>query len=262
MRNTSSATTTTTEPIRVYWMPGCSSCVKVKEFLTGLGVAFEPVNVLNNPAAMAELEKFGIRTVPVVTKGERYTFAQQLSDVAKFVGKDVSFDRLASDELMRRWFYFLALALSLVADIREEDLDYTPVPGRLDRTLRNLSFHIFQIPEAFLQNQQQGLEDLMPLFEALAPSGWGAKEIEAGGRDVDARLHRWWDGLSDKSCNWPSTRTEGTHPTSEFLERSVWHTAQHARQLMAVLEDRKVSLTRKIDPAAYEGLPMPTMLWQ
>ena len=27
--------------LRVYWRPGCSSCVKVKEFLTNLGVENE-----------------------------------------------------------------------------------------------------------------------------------------------------------------------------------------------------------------------------
>ncbi len=31
--------------LRVYWRPGCSSCVKVKEFLTNLGVDYESVNV-------------------------------------------------------------------------------------------------------------------------------------------------------------------------------------------------------------------------
>jgi arsenate reductase-like glutaredoxin family protein len=29
------------EEISVYWTPGCSSCVKVKEFLTQNGVPFE-----------------------------------------------------------------------------------------------------------------------------------------------------------------------------------------------------------------------------
>src|SRR5690606_4512263 len=31
--------------IKVYWAPGCSSCLRTKEFLTKRGIAFESVNV-------------------------------------------------------------------------------------------------------------------------------------------------------------------------------------------------------------------------
>ena len=32
------------ENLRVYWRQGCSSCVKVKEYLTGIGVEFESID--------------------------------------------------------------------------------------------------------------------------------------------------------------------------------------------------------------------------
>ncbi len=123
------------ETIRVYWMPGCSSCVKVKEFLTSLDVPYEGVNVLTEPNAMADLAKIGARSIPVVVRGDKFTFAQSLTDVAKFVGKDMAFDRLDPAALVERWRYFLEIGQTLIASMDIRRLEVKPVPGR-DRTLR------------------------------------------------------------------------------------------------------------------------------
>ena len=88
--------------LRVYWRPGCSSCVKVKEFLTNLGVEFESVNVSAKPEAMDELRELGVRTVPVVARGKDYVFAQELADVSEFIGRKVDFRRLPPEALYRK----------------------------------------------------------------------------------------------------------------------------------------------------------------
>ena len=41
--------------IKAYWQPGCTSCLRMKEFLTKHGVPFVSVNVLEDRTAMAEL---------------------------------------------------------------------------------------------------------------------------------------------------------------------------------------------------------------
>jgi len=41
-------------PIKAYWQPGCTSCLRMKEFLTRHGVSFVSVNVLEDRTAMAE----------------------------------------------------------------------------------------------------------------------------------------------------------------------------------------------------------------
>src|SRR3989442_737590 len=74
------------QALRVYWRPGCSSCVKVKEFLSQLGVDYQSINVSATPEAMDELREMGVRTVPVVARGREYVFAQALEDVPRFVG--------------------------------------------------------------------------------------------------------------------------------------------------------------------------------
>ena len=43
-------------PLKVYWQPGCSSCLKTKEFLLDHGVPFQSVNVLDDDDGFKELE--------------------------------------------------------------------------------------------------------------------------------------------------------------------------------------------------------------
>ena len=68
--------------LKVYWKTGCSSCVKVKEFLSQLGVDYESINISARPEAMQDLAQLGVRTVPVVVRGTDYVFAQALEEVS------------------------------------------------------------------------------------------------------------------------------------------------------------------------------------
>ena len=54
--------------IKAYWQPGCTSCLRMKEFLTKHGVPFVSVNVLEDKDAFAELAMLGIRSVPIVRR--------------------------------------------------------------------------------------------------------------------------------------------------------------------------------------------------
>ena len=56
-------------PIKAYWQPGCTSCLRMKEFLTKHGVPFVSVNVLEDRTAMAELAELGVRSVPIIRRG-------------------------------------------------------------------------------------------------------------------------------------------------------------------------------------------------
>lgn len=57
----------------MYTKPGCPYCAAAKEHYTGNGVAFEEINVVDNPEAQKKLLELsgGKRIVPVVIdKGE------------------------------------------------------------------------------------------------------------------------------------------------------------------------------------------------
>ena len=72
--------------IKAYWQPGCTSCLRMKEFLTKHGVPFVSVNVLDDKDAFAELEALGVRTVPIVRRGSDWANGQVLRDVARVAG--------------------------------------------------------------------------------------------------------------------------------------------------------------------------------
>ena len=56
-------------PLKVYWQPGCSSCLKTKEFLIANNQEFVSVNVLEGEDGFKELAALGLRMVPIVARG-------------------------------------------------------------------------------------------------------------------------------------------------------------------------------------------------
>jgi hypothetical protein len=47
-----------------------------------------------------------------------------------------------------------------------------------------------------------------------------------------------------------------------LLERSTWHSAQHSRQLIAVLERFGIEPDGRLTPQDLAGLPLPERLWE
>ena len=89
--------------VKVFWQPGCTSCLRTKEFLTKSGVDYESINVHGNAASMEELRSLGARSVPVVARGGKFVFAQSLADVIRFLELKVRLqERLSPDELVRK----------------------------------------------------------------------------------------------------------------------------------------------------------------
>jgi glutaredoxin len=248
--------------LKVYWRPGCSSCVRIKEFLSGLGVEYESVNVSARPEAMEELRALGVRTVPVVARGGDYVFAQELADVSRFLGRNVEFRRLAPAELVSKWIDVLEAAQRHVMQIRPERLGERATPGR-DRSIRDLAYHIYQVPDSFLQAVENGVEDLTSVYNAPPPPGVRTNEdIRAYGAGVTARVRRWWAALPDKSCSQEVKTYYGLQPLHHLLERCTWHSAQHARQIIAVLERFGIEANGPLTTKDYAGLPMPAGLWE
>jgi glutaredoxin/uncharacterized damage-inducible protein DinB len=248
--------------LRVYWRPGCSSCVRVKEFLTGLGLDYESINVSARPEAMDELRALGVRTVPVVARGSEYVFAQELADVSRFVGKDVEFQRLPASALVEKWLNVLAAAQRHVVQLPAERLGERATPGR-DRSIRDLAYHVYQVPDAFLQAVEDGREDLAAVYNAPPPAAVQTTEdIRAYGAAVAERVRRWWAALPDKSCAGHVKTYYGVQPVHHLLERCTWHSAQHARQIIAVLERFGIEPDGRLTAQDYAGLPLPDGLWE
>jgi glutaredoxin len=249
-------------PLRVYWRQGCSSCVKVKEYLTGLGVDYESIDVGVRPHAMAELAELGVRSVPVVVRGRDYVFAQALEDVSRFVGREFRADRLPPEILMDKWLRVLAAAQRHVMQFPRARLAERATPGR-DRSIRDLAYHVHQIPEAFLEAVEHGDPELAGHYNQPPPAGIETPgQIRDFGQKIEKRLRAWWAALPDRSCRQTVKTYYGERPLHELLERSAWHSAQHARQLIAVLERFGIAAEDPLTAQDYAGLPLPAGLWE
>jgi glutaredoxin len=249
------------ERVRVFWQPGCTSCLRTKEFLTRAGIDYESINVHGNPGAMEELRKLGARSVPIVARGERFVFAQTIGDVIGFLGLKVKPQApLAPEALMAKLELVLTAAARYVRQIPAAALA-KPFRNR-NRPIRALAFHVFRIVEGFLESMVDGRElTYERIMRDNAPANLTAEDLARYGEDVLGRAKAWWGAYPDKSCAKPMPTYFGEHPVHLVLERTVWHPAQHARQLMLVLESLGIAPDRPLSAADLAGLPLPEKAW-
>ena len=173
--------------LKVYWRPGCSSCVKVKEFLAQQGVEFESIDVAARPEAMKDLLAFGVKTVPVVARGGEFVFAQALEDVSRFIGRKYENQRLPPQALVEKWIKVMSAAQRHARQIPAERLQERAVQSR-DRSIRDLACHVYQVPDAFLQAVENGVQDLTSVYNAPPPAHIETTEaIALYGSNVEKR---------------------------------------------------------------------------
>lgn len=251
----------TAERVRVFWQPGCTSCLRTKEFLTRAGVDYESINVHGNEAAMAELAKLGARSVPIVARGEKFVFAQTIGDVIGFLGLKIQPQApLAPEALMAKLELVLTAAARYVRQIPPAELA-KPFRNR-NRPVRALAFHVFRIVEGFLESMQDGRElTYERIMRDNAPADMTPEDLARYGEGVLARARAWWAAHPDKACAAPVPTYFGEHPLHLVLERTVWHPAQHTRQLMLVLESLGIAPDRPLRAADLAGLPLPEKAW-
>ncbi len=205
-----------------------------------------------------------MRNVPVIARGEAFVFGQNLEDVAEFVGlQGTGHTPLPPEELIRKWINVLHAAQRLVRQIPDDKMAERVIPNR-DRPIRLLTHHVFRIGEAFLETAIDNVD--YAIQHANVPPAQGTfttgVQVAEYGADVTRRLEAWWAQLADKSGSQKLPTFYGPQPLHQLLERSTWHSAQHARQLAAVLERYGIQPDGPLTAEALAGLPLPERLWE
>jgi hypothetical protein len=202
--------------------------------------------------------------VPVLSKDGQFIFCQDMEDVAEFVGLQGSgHSPLPPEVLFDKWITVLRASQRCVRQIPNPRLTERAIENR-DRSIRLLSHHIFRIGEAFLET---ALDDVKyRTNNANVPPADGScltgVEIAAYGDGIIERIENWWSRLEDKSCRQQVRTFYGTPPMHQLLERSTWHSAQHARQLIAVLERLRIEPENRLTAEDLAGLPLPEGIWE
>ncbi len=249
--------------VRVYWQPGCTSCLRTKEYLAMHGIPFISRNVLADPEAFSELKRFQLREVPIVTLRGAWANGQIPADVAALVGiTGDSVPMLQVRELKRRLGKVLEGAQRFFAQIPDAQLQ-TLLPNR-PRSYSELAYHVFNIVDAFLE-EKAGQPLVYEAYYRVPAPGQGSREqILAYGAGVHQRLDAWFSGPG-RQFEWGHAADVyyGKQSQHQFFERTTWHSMQHTRQLMWVLQDLLgIEPKDPLTPDLFEGLPMPREVWE
>jgi hypothetical protein len=201
--------------------------------------------------------------VPVLSKDGQFIFCQNMEDVAEFVGLQGSgHSPLPPEALFDKWITVLRASQRYVRQIPNSRLAERAIENR-DRSIRLLSHHIFRIGEAFLETALGGVE--YRTNNANVPPADGScltgVEIAAYGDGIIERIENWWTRLEDKSCRQKVRTFYGMPPMHQLFERSTWHSAQHARQMIAVLERFGIEPDDRLTAEDLAGLPLPQRIW-
>ena len=216
--------------------------------------------MLEDPTGLDELKRLGARSVPVLSRGDDYVFAQNIGHVVKFLGlNEATGPVLSPDQLIGRLDGFLEAAIRMIPQMPDAKLA-TEVPNR-PRSYRVLGHHMFRIAETFIEVANGATLEYGRLT-ATAPDGMQTTaDIVAYGADVRRRLTEWWAAKPDKSGRDRVQTYYGPQTLHEYLERTTWHVGQHARQWVMLLGMVGITPDRPPDEADFAGLPMPSQVW-
>jgi hypothetical protein len=208
-----------------------------------------------------ELRRLGARSVPVVARGDRFVFAQVIADVIEFLGLDDNpRPQLSPAELAARYDNILETAIRLVRQMPDERLE-NQLPNR-PRSWRVLMHHIFQIPTAFLDAEESGgILTREMLSVGPPPEMRSSAAVARFGESVRERFRHWWQHAAAENFDEPVATYFGPTSRHEMFERTVWHSAQHTRQVASLLEQAGVMPDHPLAAADIKGLPLTEKIW-
>ena len=197
--------------------------------------------------------------LPVLARGGDSIVAVDLQKIADFVGLEVEQHQLLpAATLVDKWLKVLSSASRSMSQVPLDGFDTPITPGN-DRTIRIVGHHVFRIAESYVESAQDGTPATLEHSERKLDAGsfrTPQEFVDYANRTM-ARVSAWWGGGAESRL---STRLEtyfGEQTLHEFLERSVWHSAQHVRQVEAVLGGMSIAPIEPLTDEVLAGLPIP-----
>jgi len=167
---------------------------------------------------------------------------------------------LSPDELLKRYDRFLETAIRLTRQMPDNNLS-NELPDR-PRSWRVLLHHVFQIPTAYLDMEETG--ETLSYDNMVAPPPddmQTSSDIADFGETVRTRFNEWAKTAVGEDFTGDVPTYFGGTSRHEMLERTVWHSAQHMRQVAALLEEAGVAPDGPLTAADISGLPLTDKVW-
>lgn len=206
------------------------------------------------------MEQLGVPRAPAVAVGDRVVHGWNPSGYADLLG--VSYRaaaRFTPPVLAGRLDRVLESAQRLIDRFDTERMNH--IPPERKRTVRDLAFHVYRVGLSFIDAVDRG-ELPESWFEERAPADLvtGA-DVARYGALVRARITGWFQGAGADEFTRTVVTYYGPQAADELLERTVWHAAQHLRQLYVLAERLGISAPAPLPVDALEGLPLPDAIW-
>jgi hypothetical protein len=233
----------------------------MKEFVQESGIEFDSINISDDDEGAAKLTAIG-GLVPAAVVGNQWVSGVDLEAVARLLRIEYQ-ERciLAPSDLHDRY----TAIMSVLCDLLRQTTPATMRARRpdRDRTLADIAYHAASIMRSFLYTYDPDcyygeLYDIRAQAADGVPGGSTADSIIESAGNTLAMFNEWWDndGYDD-----PLDRILETywgHQTLHAqLEREVWHSAQHVRQVSELLNDAGVVPNKRLGQEELAGLPMP-----
>lgn len=216
--------------------------------------------MLTDEAGLEELRRLGARSVPVLSRGDEWVFAQNIGHVVKFLGLDEATGPVLSPpQLMERLFLFLRTAIAIVPQMPDA-VRAKEVPNR-PRSYLALAHHLFRIPEGMMEVDAGRTLTNSMLTGGPPPEMRSFASATRYGERVLADLTDWWAAKPDQAARNTVQTYYGPQLLHELMERTTWHCGQHARQWFMLLEMQGIAPAVVLDVAAFANLPMPRSVW-
>jgi hypothetical protein len=216
--------------------------------------------VLTDHEGLAELRPLGARSIPVLSRGDDWVFAQNIGHVVKFLGlNEATGPVLSPSQLVDRLDLFLRTAIQIVPQMPDALLAQE-VPNR-PRSYLALGHHLFRIPEGMLE-VAAGATLVNDMLTGGPPAEMNTSAaLGLYGQQVLDAVHGWWDPKQDKTGRETVQTYYGPQLLHELMERMTWHCGQHVRQWFMLLGMAGITPVVTLADSAFAGLPMPTSVW-
>ena len=221
------------------------------------------IDVLNDAGGHELLlERYGLRKVPVLAIGDKVAMGQMLDPFAKLAGLPMpGADGLTPEQLYKKYQMVFAAGQRYARQFSLARFRERVIPHR-EREIRTLCYHVFRIGEAFLETWN-GAEYSAKIADNEPPDTMlSGDDVARYGASVWQQYETWWRTLEDRALSRELKTYYGDTVAHKVFERVTWHSAQHCRQLIAVLERMGIAVDVPLTADDLAGLPLPERLWE
>ncbi|MEK6710194.1 MAG: DinB family protein, partial [Nitrospinota bacterium] len=215
----------------------------------------------NDPASQAELRALGIKTLPVSVRGDRVVVGFNIAELkAAFGIGEAAKGPLPPEKLLAHYRRVFEAARRAVRQIPNEKLGWVS-PGR-QRTLRQLTWHIFERPDLCIEAWETGgyTEEMVRRYEALAEKYRTAEDICAYGDMLEARLEDFIGKTPERLAKEVESYM-GPISVHLLMEMALGHAVQHLRQTYHYFGMLGIEPDRPLRPGDYAEVPVPGELF-